>query len=211
MSSSNHRPATRDRLLETLQRDGPQTVSELAKRFSLSPMAVRLHMCRLERDEMAVPTRKQASRGRPAKVYALTPKAHSQFPQRSGDLALEVLIQVEQEAGREVVIRALERRARDVVENYRERLNGLTAGERIAALAAIRDGEGYLCDASSNGAPLPDLVERHCPVSEIAERWPEVCRIEADVLADALGATVERSEHLLNGDNCCRYTVGRPV
>ena len=202
---------TRGRIVDALRRRGPCTVTELARRFGLSSMAVRLHLRRMQRDGLARPAGTRPSRGRPAHVYALSPAARRLFPERSGALAVETLEEVEAIAGRDLVIRALEERAERVLEGYRPALDGAGAAERVRALSRLRDGEGYLCDAEDRGDALPQIVEHHCPIQDVARRWPEVCRIEADLLHRALGMPVERVEHMLSGDSCCRYRVGRPV
>lgn len=202
---------TRERILDALRRSGPSTAGELARRFRLSPMAVRQQIARLSAEGFVRPEGEKPSRGRPARAFALTPAARCCFPDRSGPLALEVLLEVEAVAGREAVVGALERRGRRTAETYRARLGGKPPSERLRVLARLRDGEGYLCNAEEEGSGSLDLVERHCPVASVAERFPEVCRIEKEVLERALGVPVERSEHLLSGDRCCRYHLGAEV
>lgn len=203
--------STRQRILETLRRRGPRTVADLAASFGLSPVGIRAHLCSLEDEGLAAKTGVRASRGRPARLFGLTDDARHSFPQRSGSLALEVLEEVEALGGRDLVIRALERRTRRVLENYQGRVRARSPEGRIRGLARIRDAEGYLCDTEKNGRTLPDIVERHCPIAEVSERWPEVCRMEAELFGRVLGLPVKREQHMLAGDRCCRYRVGREV
>ena len=206
---------TRDRILETLRRRGPSTAAELAGRFRLSSMAVRRHLGALAAEGFLRADGERASKGRPAATYALTPAARGCFPERSGALAMEVLLEIEAVSGRGAVVEALERRGRRVAESYRAAMNGAVRRrpleERLRVLAALRDGEGYACETERNGGPRPDLVERHCPVASLAERWPEVCRNEEEVFGRALGIPVARTEHMLSGDRCCRYRVDEEV
>jgi len=203
---------TRSRLLETLRREGPGTVPEMARRFGLCTMAVRHHLTDLARDGLVRATSLRQGRGRPARVYSLTEAASALFPQRPGMLAIEVLEEVERISGRAAVVQGLEARAERLLAGYRVALDGKPLGERVRILAALRDGEGYLCrEEGAGGGPRegPDLVEHHCPIAEIARRWPEVCRIEADTFRRALHVPVERVEHILSGDGACRYKIGR--
>lgn len=174
-------------------------------------MAVRQHLAALSRQGLVGPEGRRPSRGRPAQAYGVTPAAATRLPDRSGALALEVLLEIESIAGRAAVLEALERRARRMAEVYGTAVQGRGPAESVRTLARLRDGEGYVCDAERDGGPLPDLVERHCPVAALAERWPEVCRLEQEVFRRVLGRSVERREHILNGDRCCRYTVGAEV
>jgi predicted ArsR family transcriptional regulator len=174
-------------------------------------MAVRLHLGAMAEEGFIEAVETRASRGRPARVFALTSAAHQCFPDRSGVLAISVLEEVEAVAGREVVVRALERRARRVGEAWRAAMEGKGPADRVRMLAGIRDSEGYLAEADGRTGTLPDLVERHCPIASIAQRWPEVCRIEEDLFRSVLGASLERKDHMLTGGSCCRYRLGGEV
>ncbi len=207
---SGRKTPTREKILETLSRRGPCTAAEMARRFRLTSMAVRQHLAVLGREGFVCTGAERRSRGRPARTWSLTPAGRRSFPDRSGALALEILLEVEATAGRDAVVQALERRGRRTAEVYRAAVQGRTVAEGLRVLARLRDGEGYLCDAGSepekNGSAR-EIVERHCPVSAVAARYPEVCRIEKEVFSRALGVPVVRVEHMLSGDRCCRYRV----
>ena len=184
----------------------------MARSFRLSTMAVRLQVSMLEEEGFVRSGESRPSRGRPARAYSLTPAARCCFPDRAGPIAMEVLEEVEAVAGREALVRAFERRARRVTDHYRAAMDGKPLEERVRLLARLRDEEGYLAEADGRGngsAPeVPDVVERHCPIASLAERWPELCRIEEDLFRRVLGTPVTRTEHMLAGDRCCRYRVG---
>lgn len=198
---------TRDRILDVLRRRGPLTASELARRFRISSMAVRQHLATLAREGFVRAGEERPSRGRPARAFDLTPAGRGWFPDRSGTLALEVLEELESVAGRKAVVRALERRARRVAGEYAAAIGKGSLKSRLRVLATLRDAEGYCCTTEGGGNGVPEIVERHCAVSSLAKRWPEVCRIEEEVFGRALGRTVRRKEHLLRGGTCCRYEV----
>lgn len=58
---------TRERILDALRRSGPSTAGELARRFRLSPMAVRQQIARLSAEGFVRPEGEKPSRGRPAR------------------------------------------------------------------------------------------------------------------------------------------------
>ncbi len=203
--------STRDRILDTLRRRGPCTVADLARRFRISTMAVRLQLQGLAREGFVHQEETRASRGRPARVYGLTTSSACCFPDRGGPMALEVLEEMEALAGRAMVIRAIERRARKLADAWRAALKDLPLAERVRRLAAFRDEEGYLAEAEPAGGRRAGLVERHCPIASLARRWPEICAIEEDMFRRALGVSVRRTEHLLSGGTCCRYEAGGEV
>ena len=81
--------------------------------------------------------------------------------------------------------------------------------ERVAALAAVRDEEGYMAEAQpqSDGSVL--LVENHCPICAAARVCQDFCRSELDVFQRVLGPDVKvvRIEHQLQGARRCAYAV----
>jgi predicted ArsR family transcriptional regulator len=202
---------TRERILDTLRRRGPCTVADLARRFRISTMAVRLQLRGLSREGFVRHEETRPSRGRPARVYGLTTSSDCCFPESAGPMAVEVLEEMEALAGRPMVIRALERRAKRLADAWREKLKGLPLPERLRRLATLRDEEGYLAEAVTVDGKTSGLVERHCPISALADRWPEICAIEEAMFRRALGVPVRRTEHLLTGGRCCRYEAGGEV
>ena len=195
-------------MLETLRRHGPLTAADLARRFRLSCTALRLQLSGLEDEGVVRAVETRASRGRPARVYDLTPAARNCFPDRAGPLAMEVLAEVEALGGRDLVVRALESRARRIAKAYMAELEGKSHDERVRIVARLRDREGYAAEAVLDREGRPrGVVERHCPIQSMAERWPEICRLEEDLIRRALGEGVQREEHLLSGGRCCKYRV----
>ena len=203
--------STHDRILDTLRRRGPCTVTELARRFRVSTMAVRLQLGSLAKEGFVCAEETRPSRGRPARLYSLTPAARCCFPERTGPLALEVLEEMEALSGREAVVKAMERRARRIADVLHREMEGKPLEEKLRLLARFRDGEGYLAEAEFRDGEAPELVERHCPIAAMAERWPEVCRIEEEMFRRALGSPIVRTEHILSGDHCCRYRADGEV
>lgn len=202
---------TRDRLLVLLRRRGGRTVTQIARELRVSTVAVRQHVAALEAEGMVRCGPPLPSRGRPARPILLTEAARGRFPDGNGPLALELLEEVEALGGRELVLEALRRRARRLSREWKASFAGKPLAERVRLLADIRDRDGYLAAAERRGprgAAAPDLVERHCPIAAVARRWPEVCAIEEEMVRDALGATVVRTEHQATGGTCCRYTTG---
>jgi predicted ArsR family transcriptional regulator len=89
-----------------------------------------------------------------------------------------------------------------------------TIGERVEALAQLSTVEGYM-----DAVPLPGgdddgedaylLVEHHCPICSAAETCQNLCRGELELFQAALGddVHVERSQHIMAGDQRCAYRV----
>lgn len=80
---------------------------------------------------------------------------------------------------------------------------------RLDALATQRTEEGYMAEiiVQADGTYL--FAERHCPICAVATACTGLCRMELEIFQAALGrdVTIERTEHILNGDRRCVYRV----
>ena len=51
------------------------------------------------------------------------------------------------------------------------------------------------------------LCQHHCPVSHVAEEFPELCETEREAFAEILGTHVQRLATIVNGDCACTTHV----
>ena len=51
------------------------------------------------------------------------------------------------------------------------------------------------------------ICQHHCPVSHVAEEFPELCEAEREAFADILGTHVQRLATIVNGDCACTTHV----
>ncbi|MES4833511.1 ArsR family transcriptional regulator, partial [Streptomyces anthocyanicus] len=96
--------STRNRVARSILDHGPSTVAELAGRLGLTQAAVRRHLDALVADDVVEPREQRVygarTRGRPAKVFALTDCGRDAFDQSYDKLAADALRWIaEQEGG----------------------------------------------------------------------------------------------------------------
>jgi predicted ArsR family transcriptional regulator len=204
----------RERVLYVLKTKGPQTAARIAKRLSVTPMAVRQHLAVLEGEKLVDFTDNRRKVGRPARLWRLTPNAYDQFPDCHAELAVGMLRAIERAFGEEGIERLTEERTRQQAESYRARMPGPTASleERVATLARIRREEGYMAESRLNRDGTIDLVENHCSIAKAARLCPKLCSGELSLFRTVLGddVSVERTEHILSGGRCCSYCITGP-
>jgi predicted ArsR family transcriptional regulator len=201
------------RLVEYLKRVEAATAPELAATFGLTDTAVRQHLEALETAGL-VERRASAAggRGRPAVRWCLAVPARAIFPDRHGDLTVELIGSIREALGERALARVIEARGGRQTAAYRAELNRATSLKaRVRRLAEIRTAEGYMAEARADGDGYV-LVEHHCPVCTAASACPGLCRSELDVFRAVLGPDVEieREQHLLSGDQRCAYRI-RPI
>ena len=208
-SRSSVDPDTRREILDHIKRNGPQVAGDMAEAFGLTAMAVRLHLYALEREGLVAADSIPSGRGRPAKVWRLTPAAEDSFPDAHRDLAVELLGALREALGEKGVAKLLVKRAKAQLKRYKKTINGAKSLQaKLNRLATARSDEGYMAGVERDGKDFL-FVENHCPACSAARETAQICASEIEVFRDALGpnVTVERAEHIIGGDRRCAYRV----
>jgi predicted ArsR family transcriptional regulator len=204
---------TRDKVLLHLKQKGPQTASQLASRIRVTPVAVRQHLYTLSEEGLVAFDDDRSRVGRPRRIWRLAPRAQAVFPDAHSDLAVELIDAMESAYGDEGLDRLVATRTRAQLKRYREVLPPRDASieKRVAALAKLRRGEGFMAEWSKERGGTLLLVENHCPICAAAAACPSLCRDELSVFKTAIGKgiPVERVEYILAGGRRCAYRIGR--
>jgi predicted ArsR family transcriptional regulator len=200
------------RIIDHLKRNSHSVTGDLAARLGISEAAIRLHLGELEARGLVVQSPGAAAgRGRPPKLWSLTGLAQELFPDRHGDLTVELVASIRAAFGEDGLDAVLAARAERQAEALAEIVPaGGSLADRAEALAAQRTREGYVAEVvvdDATGDLL--LVEHHCPVCEAATACQGLCRTELALFQRALGpdADVERTQHLLSDDERCIYRI----
>lgn len=202
------------RIIEALKRADSATAQELADQFSTTTTAVRQHLDALETaglvERFEGPIQ---GRGRPAIHWRTTGLSRELFPDRHGDLTVELIDSIRSTLGDDALDRIIDTRAAEQVQAYRATLPDAAVPVRVRALAERRSNEGYLAEvvAAPTAESADDLllIEHHCPICTAATSCRGLCRSELEVFRAALGPDVEvtREQHLLSGDTRCAYRI----
>ncbi|MFD4573057.1 helix-turn-helix transcriptional regulator [Streptomyces sp. NPDC058417] len=202
--------STRDRVARSILSHGPSTVTELAGRLGLTPAAVRRHLDTLAADDVVAPREQRVygarTRGRPAKVFALTDCGRDAFDQSYDQLAADALRYIQERfGGDEAVVAFARARIAEQAAAYRAAVEAAAPEGRTEALAKALSADGYAATARS--APLPQrgeqLCQHHCPVAHVAEKFPQLCDAETEIFSQLLGTHVQRLATIAHGDGVC--------
>lgn len=202
--------STRQRVLTSILANGPSTAAELGERLNLTPAAVRRHLCVLT-DSGVVTSREQRvygqrGRGRPAKVFLLTPTGRESFPQgydRLANLAIEQLVE---QGGAQALARLAVERVHDIEEAFAARG---TEGDPVHRLAAALNEVGYVTSVEPV-ASGQQLCQHHCPVERAASEFPEFCVAETELFSKLLDSHVQRLATIAHGEGVCTTHVPHP-
>ncbi|MEV5970683.1 metalloregulator ArsR/SmtB family transcription factor [Streptomyces sp. NPDC051921] len=199
--------STRNRVARSILDHGPSTVADLAQRLGLTQAAVRRHLDSLVTDNVVEAREKRVygtrTRGRPAKVFALTDCGRDAFDQSYDTLAVEALRWIERNAGGEAAVAAFARdRIEAQAESYRAAVESADPDQRTEALAKALTADGYA--ATARNAPVGEqLCQHHCPVAHVAEQYPQLCEAETEIFSRLLGTHVQRLATIAHGDGVC--------
>jgi predicted ArsR family transcriptional regulator len=198
-----------DRLLGVIKRRGPQRISDLAAALRISAEAVRQQLARIAEDGLVEGGIERQGVGRPAQRWRLTRNGHARFPDTHPELTAQLIAALRSQLGEAALDRVIAARTAETAAQYRAALAGTKGlAKRVAALAALRDREGYMARSEPTGDGFL-LLEDHCPICTAAATCQGFCRAEWDLFHDLLGpgVHVERIEHLLSGARRCAYRI----
>jgi predicted ArsR family transcriptional regulator len=207
---------TKAEILALLKRNGGHSVSELAGALRLSPVTVRQHITRLQRDGLVTGERKAAHNGRSHYLFRLTAKAHAAaFPART-DRMLQLLVrEVGYLEGSELdglsagdkAALVLRRLAQRLAGEYAPMLRGWTLEERVIFAAEVMHADGGFAEweATARGYEIRDF---NCPFHRLLEGAAPgaACAWHRSFLSELLGEEI-RVTPCPDSGRCCRYII----
>jgi predicted ArsR family transcriptional regulator len=209
MNMDNDRSA--DRILLQLKSKGPQAAAQIARRLGVTAMAIRQHLYALRDDGLVTYDDERRKVGRPARIWRITDKAQSRFPDSHAELTVEMLAIIRATFGERGIDRLMSERTRLQTKAYAERLRaaGKSLDARVNALAKIRAEQGYMAEAARQRDGSFLLIENHCPICAAATACQGLCREELMLFSTVLGdeVIVERTDHILAGARRCAYRI----
>jgi predicted ArsR family transcriptional regulator len=201
---------TTDAILFQLKSLGEAQVETIAMRLGITVQAVRQRLDRLLDENLVEFSDQPRGRGRPRRIWSLTPKATSLFPDTHAQLTVDLIGTIRSELGEKAFGRLLQRRAEEIAVSYRHRLaREPDMAGKLAALADIRSAEGYMARLEELPGEGYLLVEDHCPICAAATVCQGFCSVELEVFRGLLddGWQIERQDHLLLGARRCTYRI----
>lgn len=197
--------------MRLLLESGSITVGQIGDRLSLSAAGVRRHLDALidagEAESVPAAAWQQEGRGRPAKRYRLTAGGREKLDHSYDDLAAAAMRQL-REIGGEDAVRTFARQRIDAILSGVEAVDSdvEATAERIAGALSKA---GYVATTTQVRGPINgvQICQHHCPVSHVAEEFPELCETEQQAMAEVLGTHVQRLATIVNGDCACTTHV----
>jgi predicted ArsR family transcriptional regulator len=206
---------TRRAIVRLLLESGSITAGEIGDRLGLSAAGVRRHLDVLieagDAEFTPAAAWQQVGRGRPAKRYRLTAAGRAKLEHTYDDLATAAIRQLREIGGEEAVQRFARQRIDAVLADVAVATGSADADVEAAAdrIATALTKAGYVATTTLVGGPIHgvQICQHHCPVSHVAEEFPELCDAEQQAMAEVLGTHVQRLATIVNGDCACTTHV----
>jgi predicted ArsR family transcriptional regulator len=188
------------------------TAGEIGERLGISAAGVRRHLDALidagDAESNAAAAWQHNGRGRPAKRYRLTAAGRAKLDHAYDDLAVAAMRQLREIGGDEAIRTFARRRIDAILDGVAHAGDGdvESAANRVAL--ALTDA-GYATTTTPVTGPIGgvQICQHHCPVSHVAEEFPELCETEREAFAELLGTHVQRLATIVNGDSACTTHV----
>lgn len=199
--------STRDTILHMLKTQGPLSAKSIASTLLVTDMAVRRHLACLEKEGVIETELVRQAMGRPLTLYRLSPRAESHFPNKYSALTLDLLDELAEETGEDMVTRLFERRRDKLQQRYETGVSSKELAERVRMLTNIQNENGYMAEYEQIEDGKYIIKEHNCPISQIAKRYNQACSCELELFSSLLQAKVERTECFANGGCRCVYVI----
>ncbi len=204
----------RNRIVALLKHQSPLTPVELANFLGQTSSSIRQHLDGLFEAGLIETASGPiaAGRGRPATYWQLSHHGNRLFPDHHDQVAVELINTIRHVLGEGALDKVIDERTQRQANEYTVSLSRERSLEsKVNRLADLRSAEGYMAQTRRVGPNEWELVEHHCPICDAAQVCQGFCRGELDAFQASLGdvATVERTQHLLSGDQRCVYTIRR--
>lgn len=202
---------TRRELLQLVKRQGSLSLDEAMEALGMARTTVREHLLRLERKGLVERSTERNGRGRPSLRYEMTSKAKILFPSRDGELLGRLLEFLQKQEAEALVTAFFESYWSERTQRAKQALEAVgeedTEG-RLERLAGILEEEGFMpvIERSEGGVTIREC---NCPFPESVKRTRTPCQLEAAFYEEILGAAVERSAYIPDGNAACTYELGQ--
>jgi predicted ArsR family transcriptional regulator len=212
--------STRARIARLILENGPVSAAALGSTLGLTPAAIRRHLDQLLEggliESRTARVYGNRSRGRPARVFAITDAGRSAFEHTYDDLAASALRFLEECAGSGAVTEFARRQVSELERKYRPVVEAAPDGGKVGALAEALSADGYAASATAvrtsrePTAGGEQLCQHHCPVAHVAAEYPQLCEAETEAFGRLLGTPVQRLATIAHGDGVCTTHITAP-
>lgn len=199
--------STRDRVLELIKKEGNISVKSLTEAIGITPMAIRGHLAKLEKEELIEVSTLRQKLGRPLQVFRLTAKGEAQFPKAYDSFALDLIEDIKNLDNGKTLHKVVQAREERLIHTLQEELAQCPSpADKMAAYCRFIEHQGNMpqCEPQEGNRFL--LQVSNCSISNIASRHGFCCESEIRILKQVFPeAKVQRMHNMFKDAAGCSY------
>ena len=145
--------------------------------------------------------------GRPHYVYSLSEKGNELFPQKYFSLTNRLLEELKDRLPADTVNEIFVSLVERILEERAGEFEGLAFEERLNYVVNLLGTEGFLARWEKMADGRYQIIEYSCPYISMGQQHTEVCTLDKQLMITVLGTAVEQHSCMLDGDDCCQFTL----
>ncbi len=198
---------SRQKVIAYLGQHKGASALEISRALQVTPANIRYHLSILRTDGrvQCLGSRQDLGRGRPIQVYAIGETAFDDNLAQLVDILLDLLGTSTSREDHEQMLKTLAARLLPILPE--QKLGHIT--RRLAITIDQLNKHGYEARWEAH-AVAPRMIFEHCPYAIVIARHPELCRVDQQILAQHLGATVKQTaflEKTSRGTRYCQFQI----
>lgn len=200
----------KQKILDTLKKEKTVSIDDLMIHFTISEIAVRKHLKQLETEGFVQKRIHKQKIGRPYHTYQLTKEGHQLYPNHYETFPVELLDDLKEIAGEEMVQALLKKR----IDREKKQLEELLTSDctdldkRIKEIANIQHKRGYMVELEKEASGEYVMTYYHCPIANVACDYHEMCHHEKKMYEDLFpGSEIDAPAMITKGDHCCKWVI----
>lgn len=207
----HHLKSTKEKILFILKKESEISIKDIMEYFTISNVAVRRHLNDLIREDFVAEKTVKQTIGRPYIIYSLTQKGHETFPNQYERFSQNILKDIENIGGNEVVQAVLTaRRAREETE-LTSALSDKSFEEKIELLYKLQDEKGYMHEIEKTASGGYLVKNYNCPIFSLASSHHDICTNEKEMYRHIFSESeVQAHKFMTKGEKYCSWTITNP-
>lgn len=191
-----------------LNKRSGMTVDEIAGALVISRNAVNQHLSSLEAAGFVKASSYTNTRGRPSRVYQLTPQGVEAFPKHYSLISSQMIQWMQRNLGENQVGACMQSLGEGLAAKFSARVaihDGMQ--EKMREVAEVMQELGY--EAKLGGEDGAEIIATNCVFHQLAEECEQVCELDLALLSNLLESGIEHRECMVRGGNCCRFALAK--
>jgi len=184
------------------------TIDAMAQELGITRTAVQQHLSALENGGYIEKGSLVHTGGRPSQVYVLTKEGVDLFPKQYSWFSELLLHSLKAEFGNEALEARLVAIGRNLAENLKSKIAGMTPAQQVTEATNILCELGYEAKTShEKNESLPVINAHNCVYHHLAKDIEAVCKLDCSFLETLLDREIIHAQCIAKGGDTCQFLV----